>query len=146
MNVYNNNEYIFIENKKMLYNQNYTEDDKLFIQNLLYCDIKKANRKVEVKKLYRLYKDIKNNGQQVEIPVVCFEGELYPAGGATRLASLIALGRAVKIKMDTLDTKRKWNKSKSMETHRFSGLSTDTMKRFKAFLKRRNYGDYKYTP
>jgi FkbM family methyltransferase len=40
MNVYNNNEYIFIENKEMLYNQNYTEDDKLFIQNLLYCDIK----------------------------------------------------------------------------------------------------------
>ena len=43
MNVYNNNEYIFIENKEMLYNQNYTEDDKLFIQNLLYCDIKIEN-------------------------------------------------------------------------------------------------------
>jgi FkbM family methyltransferase len=38
MNVYNN-EYIFIETKEMLYKQNYTEYDILFIQNLLYCDI-----------------------------------------------------------------------------------------------------------
>ena len=38
-NLYNTNEYIFIENKDMLYKQNYCSTDMLFIQNLLYCDI-----------------------------------------------------------------------------------------------------------
>lgn len=37
--LYNTNEYIFIENKDMLYKHNYCNNDMLFIQNLLYCDI-----------------------------------------------------------------------------------------------------------
>ena len=37
--LYNTNEYIFIENIDMLYKQNYCTNDMLFIQNLLYCDI-----------------------------------------------------------------------------------------------------------
>jgi len=37
--LYDNNEYIFIENKDMLYYYNYGENDVLFIQNLLHCDI-----------------------------------------------------------------------------------------------------------
>jgi len=40
MNEYINNEYIFIENKEMLYENNYSAHDILFIQNLLYCNIK----------------------------------------------------------------------------------------------------------
>jgi len=39
MKLYNTNEYIFIENKEMLYKQNYCVNDILFIQNLLYCNI-----------------------------------------------------------------------------------------------------------
>ena len=39
MKLYNTNEYIFIENKEMLYKQNYCVNDMLFIQNLLYCNI-----------------------------------------------------------------------------------------------------------
>jgi len=38
-NLYNKNEYIFIENKEMLYKHNYCSSDLLFIQNLLSCDI-----------------------------------------------------------------------------------------------------------
>jgi len=37
--LYDNQEYIFIKNKEMLYNMNYNNKDILFIQNLLYCDI-----------------------------------------------------------------------------------------------------------
>ena len=37
--LYDNNEYIFIENKDRLYYYNYSENDVLFIQNLLHCDI-----------------------------------------------------------------------------------------------------------
>ena len=37
--LYNKNEYIFIENKEMLYKHNYCSSDLLFIQNLLSCDI-----------------------------------------------------------------------------------------------------------
>ena len=39
MNEYKKNEYIFIESKEMLYDNNYNDHDILFIQNLLYCDI-----------------------------------------------------------------------------------------------------------
>lgn len=39
MKLYDNNEYIFIKNKDMLYYYNYSENDVLFIQNLLHCDI-----------------------------------------------------------------------------------------------------------
>ena len=39
MKLYENNEYIFIKNREMLYKHNYSEDDVLFIQNLLHCDI-----------------------------------------------------------------------------------------------------------
>ena len=120
-------------------------EDILFREYVLRHNDKKAwkefcnlhsNRKVKYGKLFNFYKSIKAKGQKVAVFILLRDGNIYPLNGATRLGCLRATGKEhVKVKVITKEKMtRKWNHSFSLCSHHFTGLSPDTITKFKNFL------------
>jgi len=121
-------------------------DDIVFRAYVLQTNNKKAwkqfcalrgNRKVTVKKLYKMRDSLAEEGQKTAINVVKYQGKLYPADGATRLGCMLALGfKKVKATKNTITTSRKWNDPKNIDTRHFDGMSKEIISEFVEFRNR----------
>ncbi len=99
-----------------------------------FCKIK-ANRKVQLKNLYKMHKSIKKKGQRTPVYMVKGSRRYYPADGATRLGALLALGLTIKCKIIPKSTTRKWRDPITLGTHHFKNMPEELHKKFLEFIK-----------
>jgi len=95
----------------------------------------KANKKLNHRKLGKIYRSIKKRGQKIHIQAVKFKGHFYPANGAHRIAALLTIGlnSEIKIKQWKRIQCHKWNERRTLTTHHFKGLKKKLMDDFLEF-------------
>ena len=98
-----------------------------------YCNLH-SNRKVSFNSLYKMHKSMKKHGQKTPVYVVQKNGNYYPADGATRLGSLVALGSSVNAVKISRSTNRKWREDMGVNTHHFNGIPDDRLFKLQAFF------------
>lgn len=99
-----------------------------------FCSLK-SNRKVDCGKLNKIYKSIKRTGQLISVPVKLLNKDIFPAGGAFRIGSMIALNlETIKCEVIMNSSTRKWNDNITLDSHHFKGLSQGVLDRFNKYL------------